>query len=140
MPCGQSRHVISEHQVGTVAIGLIVSVLAAANVECACVIHRKTHRLDACVLVRTIAERLVLRAPASAIKVRLTFSELNLVRALLSDNGLFSHTHLHLCALSSSFQLRRGGSGTSSLPGSDEPDKSGRLAVPQSVFESNCGL
>jgi hypothetical protein len=57
------------------------------------VVDDEAQGLDAGAGVRTVAEGLILRAPAAAIEVRLSLGELDLVGARLSDDRLFCHAH-----------------------------------------------
>jgi len=75
----------------SVAERLIIGLLAAADIERAGVIDGETQGFDARTGVGAIAKGLLLGAPAAAIKISLTFGQLDLIRPRLCDDRLLGH-------------------------------------------------
>src|SRR5262245_43082947 len=96
-----------------VAVGAVVRRFAAAKVEGARGLGDEPVRLQACALVRAVAERLLGRAPAGTPEIGPASLQRDLIRALLGADWVVGHGFLPRVQPAGSFGL----SGSTPTPG-----------------------
>src|SRR5262245_38614607 len=83
--------IVAQRQMGVVADRRLAGLLARAQEGAAVALDRPLHGLDAGALVRAVAERLALRAPAAAPPVRLAGDQLYQDRLVIPLARLATH-------------------------------------------------
>ena len=130
----EQNKVVLQNVVRPVAEGLIVSGLAAAQIEGSAAFGLKSKRFDVGTLVRTIAKRLLFRPSAAAIEIGFAFFKLDLIGPRLCNDRLFCHGHLRSNDKSSHVYRTPLTAHLTQLPGNGTPN----LAMKTNQFRSRC--